>query len=64
METNQYAASETIPIVTKRPSTTPRHSQSIEVKHNAVSQAIKASLENPFPENSEQIRMASEELDH
>ena len=63
-EANQYAASETIPIITKRPSTAPWHSQSIEVKGNAVSQVIKVSLENPSPENSEQIRKASEELDH
>ena len=64
IEANQYAASETIPIITKRPSTAPWHSQSIEVKRNAVSQAIKVSLENPSSENSEQIRKASEELDH
>ena len=64
IEVNQYAASETIPIITKRPFTAPWHSQSIDVKHSAVSQAIKVSLENPSPENSEQIRKASEELDH
>ena len=52
-ETNQYVASKAIPIITKRPSTAPWHSQSIEVKHNAVSQAIKVSLENLSPENSE-----------
>ena len=64
IEANQYATSETIPIITKRLSTAPWHSQSTEVKRNAVSQAIKVSLENPSPENSEQIRKASEELDH
>ena len=64
IEANQYAPSQTIPIITKRPPTTPWHSQSIEVERNAVSRAIKVSLENPSPENSEQIRMASEELDH
>ena len=64
IEANQYAASETIPIITRRPSTSPWHSQSIEVKHSAVSQAIKVYLENPSPENSEQNRKASEELDH
>ena len=64
IEANQYAASENIPIITKRPSTAPWHSQSIEVKGNAVSQVIKVSLENPSPENSEQIRKASKELDH
>ena len=64
IEANQYAASETIPIITKRPSTVPWHSQSIEVKRNAVSQAIKVSLENPSPKNSEQIRKVIEELDH
>ena len=64
IDTNQYAASETMPIIKKRSSTAPWHSQSIEVKRNAVSQAIKVSLENPSPENSEQIRKASEELDH
>ena len=64
IEASQYAPSQTIPIITKRPPTTPWHSQSIEVKRNAVSQAIKVSLENPSPENSEQIRKASEELDH
>ena len=42
----------------------PWDSQSIEVKCNAVSQAIKVSLENPSPENSEQIRKGCEELDH
>ena len=63
IEANQYAASETIPIITNRPSTAPQNSQSIEVKRNAVSQAIKVSLENPSPEKSEQIRKASEELD-
>ena len=62
--TSQYAASETIPIITKRPSTAPWHSQFAEVKRNGVSQAINVSLENPFPENSELIRKASEELDH
>ena len=64
IKANQYAASETIPIITKRPSTGPWHSTSIEVKRNAVSQAIKVYLENPSPENSEQIRKASKELDH
>ena len=64
IEANQYAASETIPIMTKRPSTEPWHSQSIEVKRNAVSQVIRVSLENPSPENSEQVRKTSEELDH
>ena len=64
IEANQYAAPGSIPIITKRPSTAPWHSQSIEVKPNAVSQAMKVSLENPSPENSEQIRKASEELDH
>ena len=64
MKANEYAASETIPIITKRLSTAPWHSQSIEFKRNAVSQAIKVSLENPSPENSKQMRMASEELDH
>ena len=53
-----------ITIITKRPSTTPWHSQSIEVKCNAVSQAMKVSFENPSPEKSEQIRKMSEELDH
>ena len=38
-EANQYAASD-IPIIIKRPSTALWHSQSIEVKRNAVSQAI------------------------
>ena len=64
IEANQYAASATIPTITKRPPTAHWQSQSIEVKGNAVSQAIKVSLENPSPENSEQIRKASEELDH
>ena len=64
IEANQYVASETIPIMTKRPSTEPWHSQSIEVKRSVVSQVIRISLENPSPENSEQIRKASEELDH
>ena len=50
----------------KVPSNAPWHYQSIEVKLNAVSQAItiKVSLKNPSPENSVQIRKASEELDH
>ena len=61
IETNQYAAPETISIITKRPSTAPWHSHSIEVKRSAVSQV---SLENSSPDNSEQIRKASEELDH
>ena len=64
MEANQYAASETRPIITKRSPTAPWHSLFIEVKRNAVSQTIKVSLEDPSPENSEQIRKASEELDH
>ena len=64
IEANQYAASEIITIITKRPSTAPWHSQSIKVKRNAVSQAIKVSLENASPKNSEQIRKASGELDH
>ena len=64
IEANQYAASETIPIITKIPSTAPWHSQLIEVKRNAVSQAIKVSLENPSPDYLEQIRKASEELDY
>ena len=59
IEVNQYAISETIPSITKRPSTGPWHSQSIEVKRNTVSQAITVCLENP-----EQIRKASEEFDH
>ena len=63
-ETNQYAASETISIITKRLSTALWHSHSIEVKRNAVSQAIKVSLEDSSPDNSEQIRKASEGLDH
>ena len=62
--TSQYAASETIPVITKRPSTAPWHSQSVEVKRNGVSQATKVSLQNPFSESSELIRKASEELDH
>ena len=52
-EANQYAASETLSIITKRLSTAPWHSHSIEVKRNAVSQAIKVSLENSSPDNSE-----------
>ena len=64
IEANQYAASETMPIITKSNSTAPWDSQSIEVKRNAISQAIKISLENPSLENSEQIRKASEESDH
>ena len=63
IEANQYVASETIPIMTKRPSTEPWHCQSTEVKRNAVSQVIRVSLENPSPENSEQIRKRREELD-
>ena len=62
IEANQYAASETISIITKKPSTAPWHSQSIELKCNVVSQAIKVSLENPSPENSEQITKARKEL--
>ena len=64
IEADQYAASETLPIITKSNSTAPWDSQSIEVKRNAISQAIKISLENPSLENSEQIRKASEESDH
>ena len=46
----------------KNPPLHPKHSQSIELKCNVVSQAIKVSLENPSPENSEQITKARKEL--
>ena len=49
IDVNQYKASDTIPIMTIISSTTLWHSQSIEVKRNAVIQAVNVSLENPSP---------------